>query len=161
MIAAVVQCAEARRFATTIFSFVSVRRSAVGRDLGYALVADAAVAAGLAAVAQEVVGQHAGHHRLADRHGADADAGIVAALGDDLGVLVGGRHRLARRQDRRGRLDREAHDDRIAVGDAAQDAAGLVGRGNTGPALPGPHLVGILDAGERSRPPSRRRSRRP
>jgi hypothetical protein len=27
---------------------------------------------------------HAGHHRLAHRHGANADAGVVAALGDDL-----------------------------------------------------------------------------
>jgi len=36
-----------------------------------------------------VVGEHAGHHRLAHRDGANADAGIVAALGDDLGFLAG------------------------------------------------------------------------
>ena len=30
---------------------------------------------------QQVVGQHAGQHRLAHRHGADADARVVAALG--------------------------------------------------------------------------------
>ena len=35
-----------------------------------------------------MVGQHAGHHRLADRHRADADAGIVAALGDDLHLVA-------------------------------------------------------------------------
>ena len=36
--------------------------------------------------AQKMVRQHAGDHRLADRHGADADAGVVAAFGDDLGA---------------------------------------------------------------------------
>jgi phosphonoacetate hydrolase len=35
----------------------------------------------LFAVAQQVVGEDAGQHRLAHRHGADADAGVVAALG--------------------------------------------------------------------------------
>ena len=35
-------------------------------------------------MAQPVVGQHAGDHRLADRHGADADAGVVAPLGPDV-----------------------------------------------------------------------------
>ena len=42
----------------------------------------------LPAVAQERVRQHAGDHRLADRHRADADARVVAALGDDLGLLA-------------------------------------------------------------------------
>jgi probable blue pigment (indigoidine) exporter len=32
--------------------------------------------------------QDAGHHRLAHGHGADADAGVVAALGDDGGLLA-------------------------------------------------------------------------
>ena len=44
--------------------------------------------ADLATVHQVLVRQDAGHHGLADRHGADADAGIVAALGDDLGVAL-------------------------------------------------------------------------
>ena len=35
-----------------------------------------------------MVGQHAGDHRFADRHGADADARVVAALGDDLGLVA-------------------------------------------------------------------------
>jgi hypothetical protein len=34
----------------------------------------------LAAVAEQVVGEDQGHHRLAHGHGADADAGIVPAL---------------------------------------------------------------------------------
>jgi hypothetical protein len=42
----------------------------------------------LGPVAQQVVGQDAGHHRLAHRHGPDADAGIVAALGDDLDIVA-------------------------------------------------------------------------
>jgi hypothetical protein len=42
--------------------------------------------AGLRPVEQQVIEQNAGHHRLAHRHRADADAGVVAALGDDLGV---------------------------------------------------------------------------
>jgi hypothetical protein len=36
-------------------------------------------------MAQQVVGQHHGEHGLGDGGGADADAGVVAALGDDLG----------------------------------------------------------------------------
>ena len=46
----------------------------------------AAGIADLAAVQQQVVEEDAGEHRLADRDGADADAGVVAALGDDLGL---------------------------------------------------------------------------
>jgi hypothetical protein len=37
-------------------------------------------------MAEEMICEHAGDHRLADRHGADADARIVPALGHDLGV---------------------------------------------------------------------------
>ena len=54
----------------------------------------------LGAVAQIVVGEHDGDHGLADRHGTDADTRIVAALGRNLGVITGGVHRAARRQDR-------------------------------------------------------------
>src|SRR4051812_44613320 len=39
---------------------------------------DCAIASSLATVADEVVGQHTGHHRFADRYGADTDAGVVA-----------------------------------------------------------------------------------
>ena len=79
---------------------------------------------------------NAGDHRLADRHGADADAGVVPALGDDLGLLAGAVDRPARRQDRRGRLDGEARDDRLAGRDAAEDAAGVVGQEARRPSLP-------------------------
>jgi hypothetical protein len=39
-------------------------------------------------VPEIVIGDGAGYHRLADRHGADADAGVVAALGDDVDILA-------------------------------------------------------------------------
>jgi len=44
-----------------------------------------AVFADLPAMKQDVVQQHAGHHRLTHRNSADADAWVVAAFGDDLG----------------------------------------------------------------------------
>ena len=54
----------------------------------------------LAAVAQERVGEHAGDHRLADRHRPNADARVVPALGDDLGFFTGTGDGAARRQNR-------------------------------------------------------------
>ncbi len=39
------------------------------------LIRPASLTAHLPAMPQQMVGQHAGHHRLADRYGADADAG--------------------------------------------------------------------------------------
>src|SRR5450631_4878975 len=35
---------------------------------------------------QKMIGQHAGHHGLADRHRADSHTGVVAALCQDVGV---------------------------------------------------------------------------
>ena len=69
------------------------------RTGGAAGQADAALAAGLPTVTEEMVGKHAGHHRLADRHGADADARIVPALGHDLGVFIADGDGFAGRQD--------------------------------------------------------------
>src|SRR3982074_1218295 len=40
----------------------------------------------LPAMTQIVIGDDARHHGLADRHGANADAGVVAPLGGDLGL---------------------------------------------------------------------------
>ena len=56
--------------------------------------------AGLAAVAEVMIGEHDGHHRLADRHGADADARIVTALGRDFGLVACGVDGAARGEDR-------------------------------------------------------------
>ena len=49
-------------------------------------------------IAQPVVGEDAGHHGFADRHGADADAGIVPSLRDGGGLVTF--DRAYRRQDR-------------------------------------------------------------
>ena len=54
------------------------------------------------------------------------------------------------REDRAGRLDREADHDVLAGGDAAEDAAGLVGEERDVTVLH-PHLVGIGFAGELGR----------
>ena len=53
----------------------------------------------LSAMAQRLIGQHAGHHGFAHRHGADTDAGIVTALGDDLRLRAGSIDGLARAED--------------------------------------------------------------
>ena len=96
-----------------------------------------------------MIGDDACHHRLADRHGADADAGIVPALGDDLGLVAVAVDGAARVQDRGGRLHGKARDHRLAGGNPAEDAAGVV-RQKPGPAVVAhAHLVGILLAGER------------
>ena len=83
-------------------------------------------------MAQQMVGQHAGHHRLAHRHRADADAGVVAALGGDFDLVAEAVDGWRGREDRAGRLDGEPRHDRLAGGDAAQDAAGMVGGNATG-----------------------------
>jgi hypothetical protein len=48
------------------------------------------------AMAQEVVGEHAGHHGFADGHRANVDARIMAAFGRDLDLDAFGRDRMAR-----------------------------------------------------------------
>ena len=78
-------------------------------------------------MAKERVGKHARDHRFADGHSANADTGIVSAFGDDVGLVARARNRLTRRQDRRGRLDCEARDDRLARRDAAEHAARMIG----------------------------------
>ena len=37
---------------------------------------------------QEMIGQHNGQHGFTNRHGANADAGVVTALGADIGVFA-------------------------------------------------------------------------
>src|SRR4051812_5256935 len=68
------------------------------------LISAASMLADLTAMAEEMIRQHAGHHRLADRHRADADAGVMAAFGHDVGIGAVAVHGAARRQDRRGRF---------------------------------------------------------
>src|SRR5690606_1951377 len=101
----------------------------------------------LPAVAEQVVGEDQGHHGFADRDGADADAGVVAALGGDLDLFQVVGDAAARLQDGGGGLHGEAHHHRLAGGDAAQHAAGLVGE-EDGLAVLHADLVGVLLAAE-------------
>ena len=66
-------------------------------------------------------------HRLGDRRGAQAHAGIVAAGGDDLDRVAGQIDGAARHLDAGGGLERDVHDHVLAGGNAAEDAAGMVG----------------------------------
>jgi hypothetical protein len=50
-------------------------------------------------MAQEMIGEHAGHHRFAHRNGANADAGIVTAFRNNLSLFAEAIDRAARRQN--------------------------------------------------------------
>src|SRR6267378_8533098 len=105
-------------------------------------------AAAECAMAQEMIGEDAGHHRLADRDGADADARVVPAMGFDLDLIaidIDGAHGM---QDRARRLDREAGNDVLAGRDAAENAPGIV-RQKDDPAIIHPHLVSVFLSLER------------
>src|SRR5947209_8889208 len=62
------------------------------------------------AIAEEMVGEDAGHHGFAHRDGADADAGVVPAMRLDLDLVQFRVDRAHRLEDRAGRLDRETDD---------------------------------------------------
>src|SRR5205085_7164104 len=102
------------------------------------------------AIAQEVIGEHNGHHRLADRHGTDADAGIVAAMRLDLDLMTLAVDRAHRLRDRAGRLDGEAHDNLLPGRDAAENAAGIV-REKHGLAVLDADLIAVLFTAEHDR----------
>lgn len=95
----------------------------------------------LAGMAQLVVGQDQGGHGLAHRYRTDADAGIVAAAGLDLGLGKVAIEGAARDADRGGRLDREADHQVLSGGNAAEHAA-IVVRQEDRPVFAGTHLVG-------------------
>src|SRR2546421_4393792 len=77
-------------------------------------------------MAQRVIHQHAGEHRLCDRRRADAHARIVAAGGLYRGRFALAVNRAARNADARGRLERDAHQDLLAGRDASQRSARVV-----------------------------------
>src|ERR1700744_140361 len=84
-------------------------------------------ATGLSAMQQRMIRQHACQHSFSHRYGANADAGVVAARGADRRLLTVHIDSLARRQNRRRRFHREARDDLLARGDAAQNSTRMVG----------------------------------
>ena len=115
----------------------------------------------LGAVPQQMVRQHAGHHRLSHRHGADADAGVVPSFGRDLGLLAGLVDRPPRGQNGAGRLHGETRDDRLTGGNAAQTFRQHDWRG-TGPRHQGRCASRRHSLRPGARPPRiLRRSRRP
>src|SRR3546814_10053875 len=69
------------------------------------------MSAALRPVQQFMVGEDERHHRFDHRRATDADTGVVAALGDDVGRLARLVHRRNGGQDRTRRLERDAHDD--------------------------------------------------
>ena len=77
-------------------------------------------------VTQRVIHDHDGHERFRDRGGADADAGIVAAMGNDFNRLAFEIDRAAGQADGRRRLDRDVSDDGLARGNAAQYATRVI-----------------------------------
>src|SRR5690606_15215057 len=101
----------------------------------------------LPAMPQVVIRDRAGDHGLADRHRSDADARSVPPLGAHVDVVAVQVDGAARRQDRRGRLDREQRHRRLSGRDAAEDAAGVIRQENRVAVIADPHLVGILYAG--------------
>ena len=76
----------------------------------------------LGTLAQRMVDQHQRQHRLGDRRGADADAGVVATFGgypDRIPRLVDG---VTRNPDAGSRLDGDVGNDILAGGNAAKNA---------------------------------------
>src|SRR5262249_57062437 len=76
---------------------------------------------------ERVVGEDQRRHRLDHWHGAREHAGIVAPTSCDDGVLVRDAHRSLLPHDRGCGLERDAEVDRLAVRDAALNAARAIG----------------------------------
>src|SRR3954447_12498942 len=85
--------------------------------------------AALPALAEIVIRQHEGHHRLHDWHRARQDTGVVPAPRRQRGLVAVHVHRLLLAQDGGGGLEGRAQHDGLAVADAALDAARPVGAG--------------------------------
>src|SRR5690606_34149208 len=79
------------------------------------------------ATPERLVHEHQRDHRLADRRGADADAGVVASGGDDLhwiSLHIEARHRQA---EAGGGLEGHRAMQGLAGADPAKDSSGMVG----------------------------------
>ena len=99
-----------------------------------------ALPADLAPAPEERVRQHAGDHGLADRDGANADARIVATLGDDLRILesagdgeAGDELAVDRRAPAGGRAFGDDFDDGADRGALLANGAEIVGKAIGGP----------------------------
>src|SRR5947208_1595461 len=83
--------------------------------------------AALRPVKELLVREDQSHHCFDHRGSADADAGVVAPFGHDLGRLAVAGDRLHRCEDRTGRLESHADADRLPGGDPPGDPAGMIG----------------------------------
>ena len=99
-------------------------------------------------MAQGVIHQHQREHGFGYRCGAQADAGVVAAVGGDFHGLAVDVDRAARCGDAAGGLDGEVGADGLAGGDAAQDAAGVVAQKAFGRELVAVFTAALGYAGE-------------
>src|SRR5690606_2154718 len=82
--------------------------------------------AALGPMAQRVIHQDQRQQGLGDGRGPYADAGVMPAMGfdhDGIALQIDG---TPRRANARGGLDGQGHGDRLAAGDAAQDASGMI-----------------------------------
>src|SRR6516162_3715811 len=102
----------------------------------------------LPALAQVMVRDHAGHHRFSDRHRANADAWIVPARRRDICLVSITIDGASRNKNRGCRLDRETSHHRLPGGNAAKDAAGIVGEKSRLAIVAHAHFIAILLAGK-------------
>src|SRR4029077_12879569 len=79
----------------------------------------------LPAVTQIVIGKHARDHGFANRHGANTDAGVVTALGDDVGIRSISIYGPPGRQDGGSGLNRKPTDNRLSRGNTAENTTRL------------------------------------
>src|SRR3546814_9681964 len=79
---------------------------------------------------QLLIGQHQRHHGLHDGYAANADAGIVTALGDDFAGITLSCHGADRDQYGTGRFEGHAQLDGLPRRNAARDPSGMIGREN-------------------------------
>src|SRR3546814_11913586 len=79
---------------------------------------------------QLLIGQHQRHHGLHDGYAANADAGIVTALGDDFAGITLSCHGADRDQYGTGRFEGHAQRDGLPRRNAARDPSGMIGREN-------------------------------
>src|SRR3546814_9692572 len=79
---------------------------------------------------QLLIGQHQRHHGLHDGYAANADAGIVTALGDDFAGITLSCHGADRDQYGTGRFEGHAQLDGMPRRNAARDTSGMIGREN-------------------------------
>ena len=95
-----------------------------------------------------MVHQHDGQHGLGDGGGADAHAGVVAAMGGDHRGCARLVDRTAFQADAGGRLDRHADQDVLPGGDAADHATGVVGEEAIGTQFVAMLAAALGDAGK-------------